>query len=71
MDNEVFLDLVKALQVMDEELRKSMKPSLIPIKKEVEQVLGKRKTKLPSPSVFKAISDIYPERGTPQELRER
>lgn len=102
VDNEVFVDLVKALQVTETTLRASMKSSWnkmvgmsstskdkdaaasdqVKIEGGIGKIsdarilalsekLAKRKTKLPSPSVFKAISDIYPERGTPQELRER
>lgn len=94
VDNEVFVDLVKALQETEETLRSAMKPwgnKKSSMKKDEEakalEVLGKKdvkdnslmgvvegaklKRKLPSQSVFRAISEIYPERGTPQELKER
>jgi histone-lysine N-methyltransferase EZH2 len=77
VDDEVFIDLVKALQSTEENLRNSSKSTLNKkgsIKKEEDtkkDIVATRKTKMPSPTVFKAISDIYPERGTTQALRER
>lgn len=87
VDNEVFVDLVKALQATEESLRASMKSSWNKLPGMINETksgdvkgssdskllapIAKKKTKMPSPSVFKAISDVYPERGTPQELKER